>query len=117
MTTGELIELLKAVDPDGTTPVCVSNADVYTVTRLEAYYDGRLEQLVHDEAKRGKAWSVVGARLIRTGDKIAIRPLSIEEVLVENPSMPVEVSDRDRDTVERWRIEARRIRAAAGEED
>jgi len=108
MTTGELIAALREADPDGTTPVCVSNDDIYFVERLPAYYDGRLQQLVHDESKRGRAWSIVGARVISAGNKVKIRTMSIQEVLIDKPELPIEGADPE--TVARWRDEAREIR-------
>ena len=107
MTTAELIKLLQQADPDGTTPVCIDNADIYFVDRMPAFWDGRLEQLVHDETKRGKAWSIVGARVIRSGEKIKIKSLSIQEVFIDHPDLPVECSDSDRGQVEAWRKQAR----------
>lgn len=105
MTTAELIKLLQEADPEGTTPVCVGNLDIYLVSKLPAYYDGSLQQLVHDESLRGKAWSVIGARIIRGGFKINIQDLSIKEVLEDHPDLPIEGSDPE--TIERWREYAR----------
>lgn len=107
VTTGDLIAMLRDADPDGTTPVCVGNRDVYFVRSLPAYYDGTLQQLVHDEAKRGKQWSIIGARLIRSGRKINIVAMSIADVMIDMPDLPVEsCDDFARENVERWRREA-----------
>lgn len=105
MTTAELITALREADPEGTTPVCVSNADVYFVQSLPAYYDGCLQQLIHDKDKRGKEWSIVGARILTTGRKIDIVAISIQDVLADMPDLPIEGGD-SRD-IERWRAEAR----------
>lgn len=104
MTTADLIAALREADPDGTTPVCVGNADVYFVQRLPAYYDGRLQQLVHDENKRGRAWSIIGARILSAGEKVDIVALSIRDVLVDMPDLPIEGGDPE--TIARWRAEA-----------
>jgi len=104
VTTAELIALLRAADPDGTTPVCVDNEDVHFVQRMPAYYDGRLQQFVHDEAKRGKAWSIVGARIVSSGDKVKIRTLSIREVLFDMPDLPIEGGEPE--TIAEWRRNA-----------
>lgn len=111
MTTGELIRRLQVADPEGNTPVCVDNADVYIVERKEAYYDGRLQQLVHDEAKRDKAYSVIGGKIIARGDKVNIVALCLEDVLLENPELPVEIdaADHNKATVEAWRSAGRRF--------
>jgi hypothetical protein len=104
MTTAELIALLREADPDGTTPVCVGNADVYFVQRLPAYYDGRLQQLVHDESKK-PYWTIVGAKIITAGEKIDIVPMSICDVLMDMPELPIEGGDPT--MIEAWRAEAR----------
>ena len=106
MTTAELIAALRQADPAGTTPVCVANADVYFVQRQPAYYDGRLQQLVHDDAKRGKEWSIVGAKIISAGEKVDIVALSIRDVLIDHPDLPIEGGDPE--TIDRWRKEARK---------
>jgi hypothetical protein len=95
VTTAELIVALRDADPAGTTPVCVANADVYFVQRLPAYYDGRLQQLVHDERKRGKAWSIIGAKLISSGQKVDIVALSIRDILNDMPELPIEGGDEE----------------------
>lgn len=100
MTTAELIAALQKADPDGTTPVCVANADVYFVQVLPAYYDGRLQQLIHDESKRGKAWSIVGAKIITSGHKVDIVAMSIRDVLCDMPDLPIEGGDEE--TIARW---------------
>ena len=105
MTTAELIAALREVDPDGTTPVCVGNADVYFIQALPAYYDGRLQQLVHDESKRGKEWSITGAKIITSGHKIDIVALSIRDVLFDMPDLPIEGGDPEE--IALWRAEAK----------
>ena len=102
-------EAAQAADPDGNTPVCIDNANVYSVAKIEAYYDGRLEQLIHDETKRGKAYSVIGARLTGSGEKVRIYTMSILEALIDCPDMPVDAG-KYAETVDAWRAEARQIR-------
>ena len=86
MTTGELIAELLRADPEGNTPVCVANSDVY----FPAYYDGRLQQLIHDDSKRGKEWGIIGAKVISKGHKVDIVAISIGDILVDMPDLPVE---------------------------
>jgi hypothetical protein len=105
VTVAELIAALRAADPTGMLPVCVGNEDIYFVDALPAYYDGSLQQLVHDEAKRGKAWSVIGAKIIRSGRKVNLRALSIRDVLIDMPDLPIEGGDPAQ--IARWREEAR----------
>jgi hypothetical protein len=82
----------------------VGNVDIYFVSRDPAYYDGRLQQLVHDESKRGKQWSIVGAKIISAGSKISLHAMSICDVLVDMPDLPIEGGDEA--TIARWRAEA-----------
>jgi hypothetical protein len=95
MTSAELIAALQAADPSGTTPVCIDNAEVYVVEKVPAYYDGSLERLVHDPALVGKCYSVIGARIVRSGDKVRIKALPIEGVLAEDPEAPIEMEFPD----------------------
>lgn len=104
MTTGELIAALQAIDPSGDTPVCVGNADVYFVQRHAAYYDGALQQLIHDQTKRNNAWSIIGAKIITRGEKVDIVTMSIRDVLVDMPDLPIEGGDPE--TIARWRKES-----------
>ena len=111
MTTSDLIHLLQEADPGGTLPVCVGNADVYLVQNLPAYYDGALQQLVHDESKR-PFWTIIGARITRRGMKVDIVPMSVRDVLVDMPDLPVTFDDGDLyypEAVERWRKEVRDV--------
>src|SRR4051812_10046921 len=107
MTTSELIKLLQEADPIGNTPVCIANADIYFVQRLPAYYDGRLQQLVHDESKIGKEWSIIGAKIITSGEKVDIVSMSIRDILVDMPDLPIEGGDPK--DIEEWREKAREI--------
>ena len=104
MTTSELIKLLQAVDPEGTTPGCVDNDDIHHVVRVEAYYDGRLEQFDRDADGR-----VVSARLTGSGEKVRIYHRSIMELFIDRPDLPVSCESRYREMVEGWRAEARQI--------
>lgn len=106
MNTRDLIAALQEVDPTGDTLVCVNNDDVYLVHRQPAYYDGALTQLVIDETKRGRAYSVAGVKIIRSGDKVTIQCLSVEDVLANDPEAPIEGGDPA--TIEQWRAEARK---------
>lgn len=110
MSTGELIRLLQAQDPTGELPVCIDNADVHFVTRTEAYYDGRLQQIVRDE--RGQA---VSARVTSQGDKVRIYVFDLESQLFKDPDFPIEVEGSPwvHEEVQRWRESARRERGGA----
>lgn len=100
MTTSELIRLLQEADPVGDVPVCVSNEDIHWVSRMEAYYDGPLQQLVRE---RGR---VASAKIIRHGSKVKIVTLSVADFLLENPQAPVELIGCDEHRhaqIEQWR--------------
>jgi hypothetical protein len=114
MRVADLIQLLQEVDPTGELPVCVHNADVYSVAAEPAYYDGSLQQLVHDPDKRGNSYSIVGAKLIRNGTKVVIKPMSVRDAFLDDISLPVETdSESDKARVETWREE---IKAALEKE-
>lgn len=110
MTTGELIKMLQEADPSGELPVCVGNHDVYFVQNLPAYYDGPLQQLVHDESKRGECWSIVGAKITTRGMKVDIVPLSIREAMLDHPDLPVECEgSHTAERVDEWRRDVKEL--------
>lgn len=107
MKTGELIKLLQEADPSGELPVCVGNHDVYFVQKLPAYYDGPLQQLIHDDSLR-PYWSIVGAKITTRGLKVDIATMSIEDAINDVPDLPVECEGSwTQERVDRWRAEAR----------
>jgi len=115
MKTRELIAALQKVDPSGDAPVCVGNHDIYFVDVKPYYYDGSLQQLVHDESKCGKQWSIIGAKIgsaaceFGKGTKIDIVTMSVQDLLHEFPDMPVQCSGYDAERVEKWRAEGRAL--------
>ena len=58
MNVGELIEALQKYPKD--VPVCVDNNPIYFTDMTDAYWDGRLQQIIHDEELRGKSYSIIG---------------------------------------------------------
>lgn len=88
MKTKDLIARLQREDPSGELECCVGNEDIYLVERLPSYYDGDLEVLVRDPAN--KFYNVVGAKIMRGGFKVNLRPLSLDEALQNDPDLPVE---------------------------
>jgi hypothetical protein len=119
MKTKELIKRLQEADPTGEVECCVGNLDIYYLSHESAYYDGALQVLLHDETKRDKAWSVIGAKLKGNGTKIQIHTMSIEDVIFDvvekdTDDFPVSVEGYVSGThyekdVERWKQEARKI--------
>jgi len=117
MKTKELIRRLQEADPSGEIECCVGNLDIYFITQEPAYYDGALQVLIHDESKRDKSWSVVGAKLTAKGGKIQIHTMSVEDVIFDTfengVDFPVEIegyiSDNYQKLVEQWKTEAAKI--------
>lgn len=116
MKTKELIKKLQEADPTGEVECCVENKDIYFLNQEGAYYDGPLEVLIHDESKKDKEWSVIGAKITRVGGKVQIRTLSIEDLIYDkvyqNKDFPVtiegdSVDGRYQKRVEQWKEEAK----------
>jgi len=109
--TSELIRLLQEADPSGEAECCVDNEDIHCLDVLPGYYDGRLQVFTRDPTKL-PYFDIVGAKITGRGTKVKIRHLSIEELLIDNPEMPVdtsEVSPEYATNVERWRATGRRF--------
>jgi len=92
MKSKTLIDILKQSDPTGEREVCVNNQDIFDVFPMPAYYDGRLQKLIRDENMQGPH-NIVGAKYISGGIKINILPYSIEDAIMDNPKLPVDVSE------------------------
>jgi hypothetical protein len=114
MKTKKIIALLQKLDPTGETEVSVCGRDIIEIAMYPAYYDGRLEVLERDETKSDVAdFQIVKGRMVCSGNKIIINPLSIEEALLDNPEMPVEIEESTEwrtMLVEKWRDEGRRLK-------
>jgi hypothetical protein len=118
MKTKELIRRLQEADPTGEVECCVGNLDIYDIYQIGAYYDGALQVLIHDESKRDKSWSVIGAKMKGNGTKVQINTLSIEDVIydtveTEADDFPVAIEGYCDDTYRRkmvdgWKQEARK---------
>lgn len=116
MKTKELIRRLQEEDPEGEAECCIGNADILFVEKVPAFYDGRLQVLIRDE-KLKPFYDVVGAKITGHGEKVFIVKHSIEDMLLDDPELPVDLSEViqpqwkewcERD-VEMWRKEARDI--------
>ena len=114
MKTRELIRLLQEADPSGELECCVDNEDIHFLEVIPAYWDGRLQVFTRDPARKGY-FDIVGAKITAAGTKIKIRHLSIEDLLIDNPEMPVDTggagSAEHAAQVERWRATGRRFKA------
>jgi len=76
MKTKELIKLLQEADPDGNEEVCVDNMSIFEVYKEAAYYDGSLQIL-----KTNSNGHISGGIIRRSGNKIQIRVLDLEEAV------------------------------------
>lgn len=92
MKTKDLIALLQDADPTGEEEVCVGNCDIFYVESLPAYYDGSLQVISREKGTEGK---IVGAKYKRQGRKIDIRTISISDLVLDYPEMPIDYSELD----------------------
>jgi hypothetical protein len=92
MKSRELIRLLLEEDPTGETEVSVGNIDIFGVHLEPSYWDGKLQLLIRDESKK-PYYDVVGGKYCVRGSKITITPMSITDVLWDDPDVPVDYSE------------------------
>src|SRR5271154_5815793 len=93
----ELIRLLQEIDPTGEIEVSVGNIDIWDVHQEPAYWDGKLQLLVHDESKK-PYFDIVGGKYVVSGSKIVITPMSITEVLWGDPDAAIDYSELEKNT-------------------
>lgn len=117
MKTAELIRRLQEADPSGEAECVVGGQDIYFVSAEPGYYDGEYQVLVHDPAKRDRAWSIVGAIVTRRGTKVRLHVMGIRDCLLDMPDMPVTLDlqgqrrEEYQATIEMWRAEMKQINA------
>ena len=103
MKTKDLIAELQEADPSGELEVCVENVDIFTVTTEPAYWDGRLQVLTRDPAKK-PYYDVVGGKYTSKGSKVVISPMSITDLLWNDPDAVIDYSEvGNPDSAERYR--------------
>lgn len=103
MKTKDLIAELQEADPSGELEVCVENVDIFTVTTEPAYWDGRLQVLKRDPAKK-PYYDVVGGKYTSKGSKVVISPMSITDLLWSDPDAEIDYSEvGNPDSAERYR--------------
>lgn len=89
MKTSELIAELKRLDPSEECEVNVRGLPIHFVGRDPAYYDGPVNELIEDPAKK-PYYAIVGWKKRRNGpDKIVVHTVDLEDCLLENPDLPV----------------------------
>lgn len=91
MKTRELIEALKAEDPSGEAEVIAGNTPIYFVELQPAFYDGPLQTLLLDEAKK-PYYHIAGYKVTQQGQKVRLHLMNCEDVLIDNPEAPVDLS-------------------------
>lgn len=114
MKVKKLIELLQKFDDDG--EVCIAtedgNVDIFHLEEMAGYWDGAYQVLERDWTN--EFYNVTGAKYRSDGSKIVIKPMGIEDALLDNIDLPIEVIDkfvnkRMQKQVDAWRKEAKDI--------
>lgn len=98
MKSKELIRILKEIDPTGETEVCVGNVDIDCIVDMPAYWDGSLQVLQRDEKN-----NIIGAKYVRTGEKLQIYPLSISDAIDGRYEFKVDYSELNPERAEATR--------------
>ncbi|MDP1712924.1 MAG: hypothetical protein Q8K86_10770 [Candidatus Nanopelagicaceae bacterium] len=114
MKTKELIRQLQKEDPTGEEEVVIGNADIFYVDNVEAYWDGKAEQLIRDP--NNHYYNVVGGKIRCKGNKVRIHAYSLEEAVNQNPDLPVDLSElsdynrvAEEKIITKWREDARML--------
>ena len=97
MRTHELIRLLKSIDPDEEEEVCVNNTSIISVEKVTASRNGPLEILYHDDDEY-LFGGISKAEYRGVGHKIVLHVFSIEDAVLNNPSLPVYFPDEPPDS-------------------
>src|SRR5271155_1923374 len=92
MKTKDLIAELQEADPSGELECCIENVDIFSVATEPAYWDGRLQLLTRDPAKK-PYFDVIGGKYTSKGAKVVISPMSITDVLWDNPDAVIDYSE------------------------
>lgn len=110
MKTRELIAALQKEDPTGELEVIAGSAPIYFATREPAYWDGSLQMLIHDDSKR-PYYSIVGYKVTDRGEKIRLNLMELDDVLLDAPDAPVDLSELSEGRRERWAKRVSEVRA------
>ena len=106
---------LQEVDPTGEVDVCIAtsegNIDIHFAEQIEGYRDGPYQILERDESI--DCYNVVGATYTNIGWKVLIRTCSIQNMLIDNPKLPVTIIGNDKTrmlkNVDMWKNEANNL--------
>ena len=94
MKTKELIRMLQVADPSGELECCIDNKDIVSIYRERANRQGPLEVLITDsKVPYWNCHSIVGAKIIFGGEKICINAHSIEQAIMDDPTLDVDLSE------------------------
>ena len=91
MKSKELIKQILEADPSGELEVIAGGIPIYFVDREPAYYDGPLKALIQDKSLR--YYNITGFKYSHKGFKIRLHLMDIEDVLLNNPDLPVDISE------------------------
>jgi len=83
-----LIRKLKKLDPNGNWQVCIDNAPIMAVDKVESFVDGPLEVLQYDKATE----NVSGVKITQKGYKIRLHKADVEDVIGSWPDIPIDLS-------------------------
>jgi len=103
MKTKDLIAMLRELDPAGEEQCCIDNADIWDIGVEPAYYDGSLHVIDFDEDRRP-----IRGRRMRSGKKIVLHPISIQDALEYDNFVVEYQNEEDRKRYEPGDIEERR---------
>lgn len=91
MKTKDLIaELIKA-DPSGELEVIAGGTPIYFVDCEPAYYDGPLKILIQDKSLT--CYNITGFKYTHQGEKVRLHLMDLDDVLLNDPDLPVDISE------------------------
>jgi hypothetical protein len=117
MKTKDLIKQLQEQDPSGDLEVVVGNLPIVFAYKQPGYYDGLLQILIKDEQGYHS-----GYKFTPRGMKIQIHTTDLDGQLLDDPELPVDISEvsdhsiqRYKDLIEKTRQEMRDIKTEVAE--
>lgn len=97
MKTKELIKRLQELDPEGDMEISIDNHDIYQVELHHAGENGMLSRIISNDNGR-----VIGAKVIDKGLKISLSYLTIEDLIWNDPDLPVQIDVASEEAREDW---------------
>jgi hypothetical protein len=86
MKSGELVKILQELDPTGKVEVTGTGGDIYFLD----YEDGFPFILVHNEALKGKCYSIIGGKFDSPPlGHIYMHQMNMDDVLLDNIDAPI----------------------------